>query len=172
MKRSSLKLLHAITLAICTGCVPLQQQLVDQEDLQIEGFIGPLIKDKSEFNRVVLTERRLVPEGEFNGKTIPMSDCRCLSQPRIVQDKLIVTHQYGGGDFNRLSTKLFWNGEYHKNSKGEYSVDLIIHSDVVDIRRALFREKKILDIESIQRNDVNTVWINLAGYEQLIRYDY
>ncbi len=34
---------------ICFGCVPLQQQISESEDAQIEGFVGPLIIDEEKF---------------------------------------------------------------------------------------------------------------------------
>ena len=92
--------------------------------------------------------------------------------PKCTQNKLVVRHFYGGGESNRESTGLLWNGEYYKNSKGEYIVDLVLFSDKFDIRRAGIQEKKVLDVEAVQMKEVNFVWINLVGYDRLIRYAY
>ncbi len=95
-----------------------------------------------------------------------------IRNPKIIQNKLLLVHSYGGGESNRESTKLLWNGKYYQNSSGEYIVDVVLFSDVMDIRRALLTEKKILDVTALQREGVRFVWINLVGYETLIGYAY
>jgi hypothetical protein len=165
-----LKRIASLLALICLSCVPVQQQFADSENSQIEGYIGPLIKDANEFKRVALFHSDLVID--YNGKTVPMVNCNCFSRPKIAVDKLFVSHSYGGGESNRESTKLYWNGTYHQDARGNYIVDVILHSDKVDIRRAMIYDRKIHTIEALQRSDVNTIWINLVGYEQLIRYDY
>ena|SRR5687767_18253 len=111
-------------------------------------------------------------EATFDGKPVYIRNCKCLRDVKIIQNKLVVTHSYGGGESNRESTKLLWSGGYYQNSKGEYIVDLILFSDKADLRRAGFHEKKILDVEAVQVKGANLVWINLMGYDRLIRYTY
>jgi hypothetical protein len=53
--------------------------------------------------------------------------------------------------------------------KGQY-IDVVLYSDVIDIRRALITEKMIFDVTALQREGVHSVWINLIGYETLIDY--
>ena len=167
--------------------MPLQQQISENEDEELEGFVGPLIIDEEKFNHIVSlnvydrlnVDDQLLPsnnnityESTFEGKLVYIRNCKCLNDIKVIQNKLVVTHSYGGGESNRESTKLLWNGMHYQNSKGEYIVDLMLFSDKVDIRRALLREKKILDIAAVQAKEVNFVWINLVGYDRLIRYAY
>ena len=51
-------------------------------------------------------------------------------------------------------------------------VDLVLFSDKVDMRRALFSEKKILDLKPVQMDDVGFIWIHLVGYDRPIKYAY
>lgn len=152
------------------ACVPISQQITSSQEAEITGFIGPLVVDKQEFERVVGYYHYLV--GPYSGQSLPMSNCGCFSKARVIQEKLIVSHHYGGGESNRESAKLHWTGKYHRNAKGEYIVDVILHSDKSDIRRAMVHDTKIIDIEQIKRTDVSSVWINLVGYETLIKYHY
>lgn len=152
------------------GCVPIQQQWMDSESQEIEGFIGPLVTDAQEFNRIVFRGQSM--KSEHDNPFIPLENCGCLSSPKIIQDKLIVRHAYSGGESNRERTKLYWNGKYDVNEKHQYIVNVILHSDKVDIRRAVIRDTKIHMIEALKRNDATTVWINLIGYEKLIPYNY
>ena len=176
-----------LLVVICFGCVPLQQQIAESENAEIEGFVGPLTIDEERFNHIASlnvydrlnVDEQLLPsnnniayESTFDGKPVYFRNCKCLSDIKIIQNKLVVTHSYGGGESNRESTKLLWNGRHYQNSKGEYIVDLVLFSDKVDVRRALLRDKKVLDIAAVQVKQVNLVWINLVGYDQLIRYAY
>jgi hypothetical protein len=144
---------------ICFRCVPLQQQISESEDSEIEGFVGPLVVDEEEFSHATSSmvydrlsvDDELLPsnnnityESTFAGKPVYIRNCKCLSDPKIIKNKLVVTHSYGGGESNRESTKLLWNGKYYQNPKGEYIVDLELFSDKVDIQRALLTEKKCL----------------------------
>jgi hypothetical protein len=133
--------------------VPIQQQISERESEEIEGFVSPLIIDEEKVKHIASIKGR-------------------LSDVKIIQNKLIVTHSYGGGESDRENTKLLWSGRHYQNSKGEYMVDLILFSDKIDNRRALLQERKILDIAGVQVKEVNVVWINLLGYDQLIRYSY
>jgi hypothetical protein len=171
----------------CFGCIPLQQQISESQAAELEGFVGPLIVDEEKFHRITSSsiydrmnvDMQFLPsnnnityESTFGGELVYIRNCKCLENIKIIQSKLIVTHSYGGGESNRESTKLIWNGVPYKNSKGEYIVDVILFSDKVDIRRAMLREKKILDIAAVQMKDASLVWINLIGYDRLIKYTY
>jgi hypothetical protein len=90
-------------------------------------------------------------EGTFHGKVVYIRNCRCLEDPEIVQNKLVVRNVYGGGESNLESTVLLRNGKYYQNSKGEYIVDVILFSDKVDIRRALIIYTKVIDIAGVKR---------------------
>jgi hypothetical protein len=173
---------------ICFGCVSVQQQISEEEHVKIEGFVGPVFIDETKFNdqssplvydRMTASDE-LLPmnnnvtyEGVFQGKLVYIRNCRgCIKDPIISQDKLVLVHSYGGGASNRETTKLLWNGKYYQNPKGEYIVDVMLFSDVVDIRRAMLTEKKILDVTALRREGVRSVWINLIGYKKLIEYRY
>jgi hypothetical protein len=179
---------------ICFGCVPLQQQISDAEDAELEGFVGPLIIDEDKFQDIASlsvydrknVDEQLLPsnsnityESTFDGKVVYIRNCKCLSDIKVIQNKLIVTHSHGGDASNREATKLLWTGRHYQNLKGEFIVDVMVFSDKIDvlsdkvgIRRDLIREKIILDILALQMTDANFVWINLVGYDRLIRYTY
>jgi hypothetical protein len=172
---------------ICLGCVPLYQQVSKIEVSEIEGFVGPLIIDKEKFYRIASTQvydimtvddeflpsnKNITYEGTFDGDMVYIRNCKCLEDVKIIQNKLFVIHSYAGGGSDRENTKLLWNGKYYKNSRGEYIVDLILFSDEKDLHRALLREKKILNVEDVQREGVNFIWINLMGYDRMIGYSY
>jgi hypothetical protein len=174
-------------LVFCWGCVPVQQQISETENSEIEGFVGPLIIDDAEFHRIASfsvydrltvddeflpSNNNITYEGTFGGEMVYIRNCKCMKDIKIIQNKLVVVHSYGGGASNRESTKLLWNGKHYQNSKGEYIVDLILFSDKVDIRRALITEKKILDVTGVKAKGGNFVWINLMGYDRLIKYAY
>jgi len=174
-------------LLTCLACVPLHQQIAESETLENEGFVGPVVVNRDKFDRVVSSHvydqatvdaqfhpsnNNITYSGTLNGNLVYIRNCRCLRDPRVIQNKLIVKHSYGGGESNRESTVLLWDGTYYQNRKGEYIVDVLLHSDKVDIRRAMIHDKKIIDVAPLQRAGVNEVWINLVGYDQLIKYAY
>ena len=173
--------------AICFRCVPILQQVSESEDSEVQGFVGPLVINDEQFYRVAsssVDDRMMVGywfdpssnkniyEGTFGGNLVYIRNCRCLEDPKIIQNKLVVKHSHGGAGSDRENTKLLWNGEYYQNYKGEYIVDLILFSDKIDFHRALIREKKVLDVAAVQFEGVSFLWINLIGYDDLIRYDY
>lgn len=187
MASNNVKLLFFFQMLYCFGCVPLHQQLSDNEDSQIDGYIGPLITDEEKFDSVASfivydkmnVDDQLLPsnnnvtyESTFGGDMVYVRNCKCLRGVKIVKDKLIVTHSYGGGESNRKSTVLLWNGRHYQNSKGEDVVDVVLFSDKIDMRRALLTEKKILDVKPVQWEGAGFVWINLLGYDRLIKYAY
>lgn len=187
MVRNNVKLLAFFQLIYCLGCVPLHQQLSDNEDSEIEGYIGPLTTDEEKFDSVASfmvydkmnVDDQFLPsnnnatyESTFGGDMVYIRNCKCLRGVKIVKDKLIVTHSYGGGESNRESTVLLWNGWYYQNSKGEDVVDVVLFSDRIDMRRALLTEKKILDVKPVQLVGAGFVWINLLGYDRPIKYTY
>lgn len=105
----------------CLGCVPLHQQISESEASEIEGFVGPLILDEEEFYRIasskvydrITVDDQFLPsnnnityEGTFGGKMVYIRNCKCLMDAKIIQNKLVVMHSYGGGESNRETTKL------------------------------------------------------------------
>lgn len=182
MKSNNPIAIFCFLLLICQGCVPLQQQIAESEAAQTEGFVGPLIIDQDKFYRIASQKiygktpiddsGHSAYAGTFDGDAVYIRNCKCLRDAQIIQNKLVVTHSYGGGESNRNSTELLWNGRHYKNAKGDYIVDVMLHSDKVDIRRALFTEKKVLDVEGVQMEGVRVVWINLLGYDRLLKYAY
>ena len=187
MKSNALISLFFLLLVISLGCVPIHQQVSVSERSEIQGFVGPLVINKEQFYRIASSrvhDRLLVGywfdpstnkniyEGTFGGNLVYINNCRCLEDPKIIQNKLIVTHSYGGAGSDRENTKLLWNGKYYQNYKGEYIVDLILFSDKIDFHRAGIREKKVLDVAAVRLEAISFVWINLVGYDGLIRYDY
>ena len=180
--------LFFLLVVTCLGCVPIQQQVSVSGGSEIQGFIGPLVINKEQFNRMTSSSvydrlmvgywfdpssNKNIYEGTFGGNLVYISNCRCLEDPKIIENKLVVKHFHGGTGADRENTKLLWNGTYYQNYKGEYIVDLILYSDKTDFGRAGIQEKKVLDLEAVQREAVSFVWINLVGYDGgLIRYDY
>jgi len=175
-----------LLLLICISCVPLQQQLAESNAAKIEGFVGAWEIDEEKFNQqaaFVVYDRATVSddllpsnknttyEGTVGGKLVYIRNCKCLNNLSVMENKLVVTHTYGGGETNRERTVLLSNGKPYQNSRGEYIVDAIIYSPF-DNRRAMFQERKVLDLEPAQVKTVNFIWINLLGYDELIRYDY
>jgi hypothetical protein len=170
----------------CWRCVPLQQQVSEREDEEIDGFVCPLVIDEEKVNQIaplnfsdklVLKDsfepyKDITYASTFDGKPVFIRSCRCLSDVKIIQNKLSMIHTYGGGERNKEHTKLLWNGRHYKNAKGEPVVDLILFVDTNDTRRAGFIERKILEIAPVQIKEANLVWINLLGYDQLIKYSY
>lgn len=175
-----------ILFAICSGCVPLQQQMSENEDQEIDGFVCPLVIDEQKINQIAplkFSDKLILKDpfqsynnityaSTFDGKTVFIRSCDCLSDVKVIQNKLSLIHSYGGGESNRTSTKLLWNGRHYKNAKGEHVVDLMLFVDTNDTRRALFRERKMLEIAPVQIKEANFVWINLVGYDQQIKYAY
>ena len=150
MARNNVKLLAFFQLIYCLGCVPLHRQLSDNEDSEIEGYIGPLITDEDKVDSVasfmvydkIDVDDQFLPsnnnatyESTFGGDMVYIRNCKCLRGVKIVKDKLIVTHSYGGGESNRESTVLLWNGWHYQNSKGEDVVDVVLFSNKIDMRR-------------------------------------
>lgn len=187
MASNNVKLLFFFQMLSFLGCVPLHQQLSDNEDSEIDEYIGPLITHEEKFDSVasfIVYDKMNVDDGLlpsnnnstyesiFGGDMVDIRNCKCLRAVMIVKDKLIVTHSYGGGESNRESTVLLWNGRHYQNPKGEPVVDLVLFSDKIDMRRALFSEKKILDVKPVQLEGAGFVWINLLGYDRLIKYAY
>lgn len=175
-----------LLLITCFGCVPINQQVSASEGSEIQGPVSPLVINENQFYHLASSrvyDRMMVGywfdpstnkniyEGTFGGNLVYISNCRCMEDPKIIQNKLIVEHFHGGGS-DRENTKLLWNGKYYQNYKGEYIVDLILFSDKIDYRLSGVREKKILDVAAVRRENVSFVWINLVGYDGLIRYDY
>jgi hypothetical protein len=171
----------------CVGCVPLQQQISEREDSEIEGFVGPLVIDEEKFNHVASrsvydrlnvddqllpSNNRVTYESTFGGKQVYIHNCKCMSDIKVIKNMLVLTHSYGGGESHRESTTLLWNGRHYQNSKGEYIADVMLYSDVVDIHRAMITEKQVFDIKGTQVKDVNFVLIHLIGKDGLIRYAY
>jgi len=176
-----------IVFLICLGCVPLNQQNVVDEDAEIDGFVSALVIDEEQFNRIALpgiydrlkvddlllpTNNNVTYEGTFGGEMVYIHNCKCVRNVKIVKDKLVMTHFYGGSGSNRESTVLLWNGQYYQNTKGEYIVDVKLYSNKADIGLAGISEKKVLDVAPLQRDNATFVWINLLGYDGLIRYAY
>jgi hypothetical protein len=175
-----------LLLLLCIGCVPLQQQLAESNAAKIEGFVGAWEIDEEKFNQqaaLVVYDRAtisddLLPgnknityESTFGGKLVYIRNCKCLNNLSVMENKLVVTHTYGGGASNRELTVLLSNGKPYQNSKGEYIVDAILYSPF-DNRKAVLQERKVLDLEPAQVKTANFIWINLLGYDGLIRYDY
>ena len=151
--------LFFLLVVTCFGCVPIQQQVSVSEGSkgsEIQGFVGPLAINKEQFNRVTSSrvyDRLMVGywfdpssdksiyEGTFGGNLVYISDCRCLENPKIIENRLVVTHTYGGAGSDRENTKLLWKYKYYQNYKGEYIVDLILFSDQFDLHRARIEEK-------------------------------
>jgi hypothetical protein len=171
--------------------VPIQQQLTESnaeyEDDETKGFVGPVVIDEKKFYEIasgdvydrLKVDDQLLPsnnkvtyESTFDGKWVYILNCKCLTNVKIIKDKLVVVHSYGGGESDREITTLLWNGKHYRNSKGEYIVDVRLYSDKCDRRRAMLHEKKVLDIAPLRANEANFVWINLMGYDGLIRYAY
>lgn len=173
-------------LLVCMNCVPYSQQLLESEQEEISGYVGPLVIDEEKFYQVVSREvfdKSNIPDeyypsnnkstywGTMDGKGVYIKNCKCFSDPKVIQDKLVVTHRYSGGS-NRESTLLLWSGSYYKNAKGEIIVDLKLHSDVVDVTKILTTERKVHDIKALQLENEDFIWINLIGYDGLIPYVY
>jgi len=180
--------LFFILVVVCLGCVPIHQQASAIVGVEPLGFVGPLVINKEQFNR--LTSSRVydrlmvgywfdpstdksIYEGTFGGNLVYISNCRCLEGPKIIENKLVVTHFYGGAGSDRENTKLLWNGKYYQNYKAEYIVDLMLYSDKIDFSAKGIKEKKVLNVTGLKREGVSFVMINLVGYDGgLIRYDY
>jgi hypothetical protein len=170
------------------GCVPLQQQITEREDAELEGFVGPLVVDEEYFyfmassrvydrlnvdDELLPTNNNITYESTFEGKLVYIRNCECLDDVKILRDKLIFKHSYYGKASNLESTRLVWNGRHYQNSKGEHIVDLMLYTDqATDIHGIGRLEKKILDVAPVQVKNVNLVWINLVGYDRLIKYTY
>jgi hypothetical protein len=186
MASNKVKILFFFQLICCLGCVPLHQQVSDSDDSEIDGYVGPITIDEAKFDSAAslfvydkmnvddkfLPSNGITYEGTLGGHMVYVRNCKCLRGVRIVKDKLIVTHSYGGGESNRTGTVLLWNGRHYQNSRGEDVVDVVLFSDKIDMRRALITEKKILDVKPVQRDGAGFVWINLLGYDGLIKYTY
>jgi hypothetical protein len=179
--------LFFLLFVICFGCVPIQQQNSEGGNSKIDGFVGPLIIDVEEFDRIsasIVYDRftvddKLLPinnkvtyDGTFAGKPVYILNCKCMEDFEIVESKLVFRHSYGGGGSNRERTRLLWNGEYYQNTRGEYIVDLVLDTGAFDNRWALIFENKILDVAPVQLKGEKFVWLNLLGSERLIKYAY
>ncbi len=54
-----------LPLLVCLSCVPYQQQLLESEQAEIEGYIGPLVIDEEKFYQVASSEifdKATIPE--------------------------------------------------------------------------------------------------------------
>src|ERR1044071_1534922 len=102
-------------LILCYGCVPLSQQIADSEAAETEGHAGPLVLDHDTFYNAIFdwvydpmkVDDELRPSdnnntyhGTFEGNPVYIRNCRCFSKVKIVSDKLVVIHRYGGGESN------------------------------------------------------------------------
>jgi hypothetical protein len=104
-----------LLLLLCIGCVPLQQQLAESNAAKIEGFVGGWEIDEEKFNQqaalVVYDQatisddllpgnKNITYESTLGGKLVYIRNCKCLSNLTVMEDKLVVTHTYGGGASN------------------------------------------------------------------------
>src|SRR5688572_11436708 len=86
--------LFFLLFATCLGCVsPLQQQNLEGGNTIPDGFVGPLIIDAEEFNRMAASlvydrssvDDKLLPvnntdiyDGTFVGKPVYIRNCKCM----------------------------------------------------------------------------------------------
>ena len=104
------------------------------------------------------SNKKNIYEGTFGGNLVYISNCRCIEDPKIIQNKLVVEHSHGGAGPDRENIKLIWNGKHYQNYRGEYIVDVILFSDKIDFHRALILEKKVLDVAPLKFEGARFLW--------------
>ncbi|HWA36032.1 MAG TPA: hypothetical protein VG737_17950 [Cyclobacteriaceae bacterium] len=174
-----------ILFSACFSCVPVQQQLSESEDEDLEGAVDSVVIDEVRFTRTAsllvqnptTIDDTLLPnktqtmyEGTFEGNRAYIGRDR-IENPKVIKNKLVLVRGYGGPNSGPQRTILLWNGRYYQDLKGQYIVDVVLFTDP-SMHRALIFEKKIFDVTALQREGSHSISINLIGYEGLINYSY
>jgi hypothetical protein len=170
---------------VCFACVSVQQQLSEDETEKINGVVEPVVIDEAQFNLrasvfvydPMTIDGTLLPqnnnrtyEGTFDGKRAYIFR-DLIENAGVIKDKLVLVRGYAGPNSVPQRTILLWNGRFYQDSKGQYMVDVVLFTDP-SMHRALIFEKKIFDLNALQRKGSHSISINLIGYEGLISYTY
>ncbi|MTI41033.1 hypothetical protein [Fulvivirga lutimaris] len=179
LKRHAGLCLMAILFTNCVAVSTVTDVDRASENVRLEDQ-KELIISKDRFYQVLNSETELT-ESHFQipqygtlkaGKQIASSGN--FSNVEIINNFMFIPIRHGGGYpiSDRSICNLIWDSEYRVNAKGEMEVDLIISFNNSDARRAMVTRTVRFDLTSLRHVDVNSISINLKGYNKSLKYKY
>jgi hypothetical protein len=193
-----MKYLSALFTLFVIGCVPIQQQIIDDQNEKLsryqpielinsyERFHDTLNPGSNEIdqsdrgktvsellNRNFQSGFSLPGYGEMlAGKTTRLYDIQKVDPFQVMQDYLVFTISFGGGvDTELISNELIWNGKHYLTNEG-LTVDLVISFKSLDMRRALITKGVKADLSALKSTSSNEIILNILGYKEKIKYRY